>query len=232
MSRSTKKKAGKAKVPEKALATFTFVGCVEMKEMLGLQARDESELLNYLEEVPPDSVYFHTHSYFLRHSYHKGPYPNDFATWAAEEVGDSVLGERLGILNPFAFKSVEDLRNEIITIMDEHLHDMRVVPRVVYGEPFEFMSSRIIELPTGLVVESLPEFVSAVQEVEASALYYHVFEAQLRLSKDRSDFSMWLETALGQDELAAEIDALDPYFLSLEAYRSKVVELCERVLEV
>jgi hypothetical protein len=227
---SKKKKATRKKVPKRALAPFSFVGCVEIKEMLGRQARDESELLLHLEEVPPDSIYFHTYSYFLRHSYLKGQYPNDFATWAAEEVGDSVLGERLGILNPFAFESVEALRNELITIMDDHLNDLQVVPRVVHGEPFEFMSSRIIEIPTGVEVESLSDFISALREIEGSAIYFHVFEARLRLGKPQSDFSIWLETALGQKELAARIDALDPYFLRLEILRSRIVDMCQEVL--
>lgn len=228
---SKEKRTTKKRVPKKALAPFSFVGCVEMKEMLGRQARDEQELLLHLEEVSADSIYFHTYSYFLRHSYMKGPYPNDFATWAAQEVGDSVLGERLGILNPFAFESVEALRNEIITIMDDHLNDLQVVPRVVHGEPFEFMSSRIIEIPTGVEVENLPDFISALKEVEVSSIYFHVFEAQLRLGKPQSDFSIWLETALGQKDLAAQLDAMDPYFLRLEILRSRIVDLCQKVLD-
>lgn len=226
-----KTKTSKAKVPARALAPFSFVGCLEMKEMLGRQVKDEQELLMNLEEVPAESIYFHTYSYFLRHSYVKGPYPNDFATWVAEEVGDSVLGERLGILNPFAFESVEALRNEIINIIDDHLQDLQVVPRVVHGEPFEFMSSRIIEIPTGLEVDNLPDFISALQEMEISVIYYHVFEAELRLGKPESDFSIWLRTALGQDELAAKLDAIDPYFLRLETLRSRIVEICQEVLD-
>lgn len=227
----TRAKARKAKVPTRALAPFSFVGCLEMKEMLGRVVRDEQELLVNLEEVPPESIYFHTYSHFLRHSYVKGPYPNDFATWVAEELGDSVLGERLGILNPFAFESVEALRNEIINILDDHLQGLQVVPRVVHGEPFEFMSSRIIEIPTGLEVDNLRDFVSALREVEISVIYYHVFEAELRLGKPESDFAIWLETSLGQKELAAKLDAIDPYFLGLETLRSRIVEICQQVLD-
>jgi hypothetical protein len=228
---SKKRKTRKKTIPTKALAPFSFMGCLEMKEMLGRRARDEQELLVNLEEAPAECIYFHTYSYFLRHSYLKGPYPNDFATWVADEIGDSVLGERLGILNPFAFDSVEALRNELITIIDDHLLALQVVPRVVHGEPFEFMSSRIIEIPTGIEVENLPDFISALKEVETSVIYFHVFEAQLRLGKEQSDFSIWLETALGQDELAARLDAIDLYFLWLEAIRLEIIELCQQTLD-
>lgn len=226
-----KKKRTKTKKPVRALAPFLFVACIELKEMLGRRARDELDLLEHLEEVPADSIYFHTYSYFLRHSYVKGPYPNDFATWAASEVGDNVLGERLGLLNPFAFESVEALRSEIITIIDDHLQGLQVVPRVVHGELFEFMSSRIIEVPTEFEVETLPDFVAALRDVEASAIYFHVFEAQLRMGKGQSDFARWLEIAVGQGALAERLNRIDPYMLSLEELRAQILELCEMALD-
>ena len=46
---------------------FHFMCCIEIKELLGKRADDEQELLELIEEVPIDSIYYHTHSYFLRH---------------------------------------------------------------------------------------------------------------------------------------------------------------------
>ena len=229
MNKTTTTKAKKKRV--KGLASFTFVGCVELQEMLGRRARNEQELLEHLEEIPADSIYFHTYSDFLRHSYIKGPYPNDFATWVAEEIGDNVLGERLGILNPFAFESVEALRSEIISIIDDHLKALQVVPRVVHGEPFEFMSSRIIEIPTGIEVETFEDFASALKDVDVSVIYFHVFEAELRMGKGHSDFAIWLETSVGQGALAERLDAIDPYLLSLEELRAQILERCHEALE-
>src|SRR5207247_10475333 len=48
-----------------ARTPFHFFGCWELREMLGRRAYDERELLEQLEEVPLDSIYFHTHSGFL-----------------------------------------------------------------------------------------------------------------------------------------------------------------------
>jgi hypothetical protein len=229
---SRKKKTTKRKMkPVRGLSSFSFVGCIELQEMLGRRARNEQELLEHLEEVPSDSVYFHTYSYFLRHSLLKGPYPNDFATWVAEEVGDNVLGERLGVLSPFAFDSVEALRGEIISIMDDHLKALQVVPRVVHGEPFEFMSSRIIEIPTGTEVETFEDFVAALHDVDVSVIYFHVYEAELRLGKGKSDFAIWLETSVGQGALAERLDAIDPYLMSLEELRAHIIKLCKEALD-
>ena len=51
---------------ERAARTpFHFFGCWELREMLGRRAYDERELLEHLEDVPLDSIYFHTHSCLL-----------------------------------------------------------------------------------------------------------------------------------------------------------------------
>ncbi|MGH7857231.1 MAG: DUF5752 family protein, partial [Candidatus Binatia bacterium] len=136
---------------------FQFMACWELREMLGKRANDVQELLDTLEEIPVDSIYFHTHSYFLRHPYIAGPYPNDFANWAAIQVRDRVLGERLAVVDPFEIGDLEALRTELITILDDHLSSVGFVPRVVYGEPFYFMQSRVLAVPTGVKARTLPE---------------------------------------------------------------------------
>ena len=58
------------------------------------------------------SIYYHTHTYFLRHSHVERLYPNDFAQWVAMEVRDHVLGERLAVIDPFELQGLEPLREE------------------------------------------------------------------------------------------------------------------------
>jgi hypothetical protein len=60
---------------------FRFVSCIELREVLGKRAMDEHRLLELIEEVPADSIYYHTHSDFLRRSYTQQLYSNDFAAW-------------------------------------------------------------------------------------------------------------------------------------------------------
>ena len=55
----------------RAPTPFRFVGCVELREMLGRKAADVQQLMSGIEEIPVDSIYYHTHSYFLR--YEHGP---------------------------------------------------------------------------------------------------------------------------------------------------------------
>jgi len=84
-----------------------FVGCVELREILGQRAEDEKELADLLAQVPPGSVYYHTHGFFLRHRVFASAYTNDFAAWVGGEVRDPVLGEKLAMVDPFEFPDLE-----------------------------------------------------------------------------------------------------------------------------
>jgi len=206
---------------------FDFKGCIEIKELLGKKADDELQLLELIEEVPIDSIYYHTHSYFLRHPYIAGPYPNDFANWVAIQVRDRVLGEKLASVTSEQFKSLEEIRLELAAIIDNHLSMIHIIPSVVYGQPFYFMKSRIIEVPTDVRVSTFREFKEALKTIDASAIYNHIFEARLRVRRGRSDFSIWLEEALSKKELARKFEMVDSYMYSLEGLRNKLLELCE-----
>lgn len=209
---------------------FFFTGCWELREMVGRSVRDEQQLLEAIEEIPLDSLSYHTQSFFLRHKYIAGPYPNDFATWAAIQVRDRVLGEKLGILDPYDFENLEALRTEIVNIIDEHLSQLQIIPRVIYGEPFHFMQSRIIEVPTGLEARTLTEFRKILAAVDVSVVYYHNFEAILRLGRRKGDFAFWMEEQLDLPELAEKISKLDFYMTSLDSIRHRIIKLCDEVL--
>ena len=209
---------------------FHFTGCSELHEILGKTAEDERRLVELIEEVPLDSIYFHTHSYFLRHSYVERVYPNDFAQWVAMEVRDIVLGEQLAVVDPFAFANLETLRDELLSIIDDHLSRMPLVPRVMYGSPFHFNQSRILKVPTGLEVSSLKAFRHALAEVEVSAIYYHVFEARHRLGSSENDFSAWALHTLGMPDLADRLRSINPYLGSLERLRSALIGVCDEFI--
>ncbi len=210
---------------------FLFTGCWELRQMLGRSARDERQLLEAIEELPLDSIYYHTHSFFLRHKHIAGPYPNDFATWAAIQVRDRVLGEKLGVLDPYEFNDLESLRSAIGTVIEVHLSHLQIIPRVIYEEPFHFMQSRIIAVSTGLEGRTLTEFRERLASVDASVIYYHTFEAVLRLGRRKGDFAIWVEEQLDLPELAGKLARLDPYMTSLESVRHLIIKLCDGFLE-
>lgn len=214
-----------------ARTPFHFLGCWELREMLGRRVYDERELLEHLEEVPLDSIYYHTHSVFLRARILPGGYPNDFATWAAIQVRDRVLGEKLGIIDPQEVPDLEALRTELVSLIDDHLSHLGSVPRVIFGEPFYFMQSRILEIPTGRKVRTLAEFREALAEVDIAAVYVHVVEARGRKGRRRNDFAAWIDEQLGLTDLAAAVARLNPSTSGLEDVRRRLLRHVDGVLE-
>jgi hypothetical protein len=88
------------------------------------------------------------------------------------------------------------------------------------------MKSRVIDIPTGIIVHNLHEFTEALKIVDASAIYNHTFETRLRDNKGRSDFAIWLNETLGEKELAERFERLDAYMYSLEGLRNKLIDIC------
>jgi Family of unknown function (DUF5752) len=212
-------------------AAFQFIGCVEVRQALDHRARDERELLDRLEDVPPGSVFYHTHGYFLRHRPVTTAYGNDFAAWVAGHVRDQVLAERLAVINPFEVASLEDLREELMSTIHDHLLRLSTVPRVEFGEIFHFQQSHIVEIPLGTAVTTLAEFRAGLSEVDASAIYFHMVEARSRLGRRSGDFAEWILDALGMPALAERIERIDAYMTNLERVRARVLALLDSALE-
>jgi hypothetical protein len=210
---------------------FVFIGCVELRQALDHRARDERELLDRLEEVPSGSVFYHTHGYFLRHRPITTAYGNDFAAWVASQVHDQVLAERLAVVNPFEFADLELLREELASVIHDHLQRLSTVPRVDLGEPFYFQQSHIVEVPLGPGANTLAEFRTGLVEVDSSAIYFHMVEARARLGRRSGDFAEWIRSSLELPELAERIERIDTYMTSLERVRARVLSLVDAALE-
>ena len=217
--------------PAVATGPFIFTGCVEVRQALQRTAMDERELMDRLEEVPAGSIFYHTHGYFLRHRPITTAYGNDFAAWVAVQVRDQALSERLAVVNPFEYPSLEALREELVTVVHDHLRRLRIVPRVEFGEPFHFQQSHIVEVELGAPATTLAEFRDGLASVDASAIYFHMVEARARLGRRAGDFAEWLRTSLGLPDLADRIASLDTYMTSLERVRARVLSLVDAELE-
>jgi hypothetical protein len=213
-----------------ARTPFTFVACHELRESLGRRAHDERELLEALAQIPAGSVFYHVFGHFLRQRSHPAAYANDFAAWAAQELRDRVLAERLAVLDPFECRDLEHVREELVAIVEGHLSRLAVVPRVGDGEPFCFVQSHVVDVPTGERARTLAEFRDGLAAIDASAVYYHVVEARARRGR-RCDFADWLRDSLDRSDLAREVERIDVYFSSLERVRARVLGLVDAALE-
>jgi len=209
---------------------FSFWSCSELPESLGVRAESERELLERLESIDADSIYYHSVRSLLRRQVVRSPHPNDFAAWAAEEVRDPALAERLALQSPFDFDGLEAFREHLLQTLDDHLMRVPFAPRVITGRPFHFLLGHLTEVPLEMTVTDLGGFRRGVAEVDESSIYYHAVESMGRLGNPRSDFAEWVDQGLGQETLARAIDQLDPFALSLDGLRQRLLHLLDEAL--
>jgi hypothetical protein len=82
-------------------------------------------------------------------------------------------------------------------------------------------------LRTPYVATNLAGFVEVLKQISISSLYYHMFDAKLRLEKGENDFSRWFRDS-GFVKLADEVSQLDPYRYTLEGLRKRILSLVEK----
>jgi hypothetical protein len=210
---------------------FVFHGCAELRELLGYEAHDARELLEQIQRVPVESIFCHTAGFLLQRAVMAEAYPNNFALWTATELRDRRLTERLAAVDPFQSGSVEAVRAELVSTIEDHLQHLSAAPARTQGEPFRFFLTHLVPVPTGHQARTLREFRDNLAEVDASAVFFHIIEARYRLERGRGDFAEWIDTALGRADLAERLGHIDPYAGSLERIRDRHLSVLNRALE-
>jgi len=206
------------------MSEFHFHTKLDQTILLGRKARNIAELLDGIMNVPDSSIYYHTHRYLEQHHYLSPEPPNDFAYWITEVLIDVHLGEELSSIDVVQFNKLADLREKFIDTIQGHLDSADKVHDCPPGEEFHFMGSRTFVLRTPHVARNLSEFLDVLKHISISSLYYHIFDAKLRLEKGENDFSRWFRDS-GMPSLADGIARLDPYSYTLEGLRNEILEL-------
>jgi hypothetical protein len=206
---------------------FQFNTKLDQTILLGLKAKNLSELAAGIKKVPESSIYYHTHRFLRQHHFLSPEPPNDFAYWTTEVLNEQVLGERIRSVDIIQFHNLNELRKVFLDILMSHLQKADRQPTAPQGQEFHFMASRTFVLKTPYAAGSLKEFKEMLKLVSINSLYYHIFESKLRLEKQENDFSRWFSD-LGKTELADQVERLDPYTYTLEGLRSKLIQLVEK----
>ncbi len=215
---------------KKAKEPFRFYTRLHLSELTGLRASTLGQLLDLLKEVPGSSIYHHTHRFLQQHQYLSPEPPNDFAYWVTEILGEAELGERLASIDTIQFSNIRSLREKIVETTGDYLKNnpLAKLKFAKEGEEFHFIKSVSFVLPTHYFSFDLKEFVEILKKITIDSIYFHIFEARLRLEKGTNDFSNWIENSIGDNELADEIARLDPYTRTLEDLRNTLVKITER----
>jgi hypothetical protein len=213
-------------------APFVFKKVLYLVEVTGRRARTLDELLRALAVVPAESVGYHMHREFLAYKFAPIEYPNDFSYWAAKALGDECLGETLAVLRVFQYRSLDLLRVELARLIGEHLlvHPDAAAAHASHDREFHFLVARSFVMDCNREARDLGEFSDAIADIEASSLYFHLFETRFGGGVGRdNDFSEWIRSSLGDEETAARVANIDPYMFSLEQVRRTLLKaLTER----
>jgi hypothetical protein len=206
---------------------FYFFSELHLVRLLGVKAKNPSELLEHIKQVPPSAIYYHTHRFLQQHHYLSPEPPNDFAYWVTNILSLEALGESLASVDIVRFTTIDELRDEFIRILSDYIAKGKYCLDCEPGEEFHFMGCVTVIIPTPYVAHTLPEFLSIIPKLSIHALYFHVFEARMRLHNAENDFSRWFRDT-GQIKLAEELSRLDPYTITLEGLREKIIKAVSR----
>lgn len=209
------------------MSAFRFHTRLNLTELTGLRAAMLPQLLELLRKVPGSCIYHHTHRFLEQHQFLSPEPPNDFSYWVSTVLGEEELGERLASIDTVRFSSIRALREEITQVIESYLqeHPTAKLKFAGSGEEFHFIKSVSFILPTPYIAINLEEFAAILEKITIDSIYFHVFEARLRLEHPTNDFSLWLQESMGQPVLAEKIARLDPYTYTMDQLRKKIIAI-------
>lgn len=210
-----------------SIKSFRFYTSLILQESTGLRAATLTTLLKLLRTVPESCIYHHTHFFLLQHNYLTPEPTNDFAYWITEVLGERGLGELLASMDILEHRTLASLREALIRTIDRYVqeHPTARLRFVGEGEEFFFLKAVHVIVPTRFQASTLEEFAYALEHISAAALYFHMFDARLRVGERANDFAVWLSEQLGLAELGESVAGLDPYGHTLEALRAILLGL-------
>jgi len=204
---------------------FEFRQCINILKATGKRAKNLRELQDTIATVSDECIFHHTYQFFLK--IHVLDYTNDFAFWAGDSLEERALSEQLSNIDPYDYKSINDLRNQIIKVIHEYLEEFPEPREAMPGKEFYFNETVILIFPEGVRAKNLAEFLTAIKHIDADSIYYHFYEARIRLGSGVDDFSRWIEDVFEKKELAGKIRSIDPFMHNIEGIREHLIEAIE-----
>lgn len=205
---------------------FRVKDCALLSVATGVRAQTLKELRDGLLSVAENSLYHHFWGRLLRPRLDEPEYTNDFASWAYHALHEKSLAERLSMANPCEFENLEQLRQEVVEILEQRLDESEWSPWARADQQFHFLQARVVIFDTGVSIGTPEDLAGVLPGLPTGSVYYHFIDARRRTEGRRDDFSAWL-SGFGESyqPLLARIAALDPYFSSLKEVRYLLAEL-------
>ena len=212
--------------------SFQIKACALIVQMDGqASAINLRELRDRVEHCSPESIYHHFCETQLRPTFDDPEFTNDFATWAYRDLRDDVLAERLGILDPDSFESIEALRSELLDAIEDRLSEVDYVPSAELGHAFYFMNSSMLVFDTTMVLKKPEDVMWALRRMTRPSIFYHFVETRSRLGSKNDDILPWLcEGGPLGVRLAEAFAGIDVEHYTLRALRQELLHRSHNIL--
>jgi hypothetical protein len=202
---------------------FFVRDCALIALATGLKAQNLKELRDQLQRVDASSLYYHFWGGLLHAGFEEREYGNDFAEWVRHSLHDTVLAERLGVVDPSDFETLELMRQSLIETTEERLDETEMLTWAPVDRQYQFIRSQIVVFNTDFSAQTPEELAAIIPELPASSVFYHFIDARQRLPDGGDDFRAWLSA---WDERYADLQmqlaSIDPYFTTLSELRDQV----------
>lgn len=209
---------------------FEVKDCTIITRMGGVEtAVNLRELRERVRACPVECLFHHFCETVIRPTFDDPEFRNDLAVWSARSLRDRTLAERLGIINPYSLDNLEQLREHVLDVLDERLHEIPFVPSVPRGDDFRFMRAVTVVFDTGIVLESVNDLIEQIPDFSFSSIYYHFIEARRRTDGQKDDFSEWLRGfGSGTEDIVEQLAGIDFYYLTLPELRKAIIATLQR----
>jgi len=192
----------------------------------GQRAQNLKELRNNLLTCHPGCVYYHFWGGLIRPRFVDPEYNNDFAAWASHGIHDKKLAETLGVVDPTDYKDIENLRNQLIEIIEQRLDESEYLTWSHSDRQFNFIRSEIVVFDTKHIVKNPEELAELISRLSVTSIFYHFIDARRRSPKGEDDFRNWLISVNGEyRQLCNLISQVDPYFITLNELRTQLSQI-------
>ncbi len=202
---------------------FAIKDCALATIATGRHAQTLRELRDILRDIHAGCIYHHFWGTLMRPEFYDREYNNDFAAWCHHSLHDSVLAERLAVVDPADYPDLDALRQELIELIDERLDETEVILTARADQLFHFTRSVTVVFDTYRRLSHPSELVTAVPEMSVGSIFYHFIDARRREPIGMDDFRAWLKGFGSEYEpLCDTLAEIDPYFESLFVLRTRL----------
>jgi hypothetical protein len=205
---------------------FQIKDCALVAIATGQRAQNLKELRDVLRTIHPGAIYYHFWGRLLRPRFDDPEYNNDFAVWVKYELNDDKLAERLAVIDPTSFPTLEDLRRELVDVIEERLDELDWINWARHDRQLSLVRSQIVVFDTKQRIEYAEQLADVVPRLSVSSIFYHVIDARRRSLGRVDDFRAWLAGFNGQyEDLCSTLAGMDPYFVTLHGLRLRLANL-------